>query len=259
VDYLIIRPVWRAIKRNAGGEAPGLSSHRQPSLRWLAVALGLAVIILYPAYVILSEDSRKARFGWGVEAGTELNYQVFEADAAVVDRAVPFDAREPGNALSSAGTYTLAPAYTAVAQMAEIDDAILSAMEQSAATNSGTLVNTTRKGENIYHWTPDAWSYDTAQASGKGQGFCGMGRGPQTVRFRISYQVSHMVGGNARHPITAEISYDGPAPAKGKARAFFIPFGRGQQAEYLVIVFAVKVASQGPATEPPTAGPVELK
>ena len=238
VDYLIIRPVWRAISGSAGGGAPGTNLHTQRSLRRLAVALGLAVIILYPGYVILTENSRKVRYGWGVEAGTELNYQVFEADAALVDRRVPFDVREPGNALSSAGTYTLAPSYTAVAQMAEIDDAILSALQRSAADNSGVLVNTTRKGENIYHWTSDAWSYKTDQASGKGQGFCGMGRDMHSVKFRIRYQVSHIVGGNARHPVTAEISYDGPTPAMGKARAFFIPFGRDQQAKYLVIVFA---------------------
>jgi tRNA A-37 threonylcarbamoyl transferase component Bud32/uncharacterized PurR-regulated membrane protein YhhQ (DUF165 family) len=259
VDYLIIRPVWRAISRRAGGGAPGSSAHTQRSLRWLAVALGLAVIILLSAYMTLNETSRKARYGWGVGAGIELNYQLFEADAALVDRLVPFDVREPGNALSSAGTYTLAPSYTAVAQMAEIDGAILSALLQPAATNSGLLVNTTRMGESIYQWRSDAWSYKTDQASGKGQGFCGMGRDRQSVRFRIRYQVSHIVGGNARHPVTAEISYEGPTPPGGKARAFFIPFGRDQQAKYLVIVFAAKAASKDTASEPSPAGPVELK
>ena len=259
VNYLIIRPVWRAISGSAGGGAPGTNPHTQRSLRRLAVALGLAVTILYPGYVLLTENSRKARYGWGVEAGTELNYQVFEADAALVDQLVPFDVREPGNALSSAGTYTLAPSYTAVAQMAEIDGAIMTALRQPAATNSGILVNTTKKGESIYHWSPDAWSYKTAQASGKGQGFCGMGRDRQSVRFRIRYQISHIVGDNARHPVTAEISYDGPTTPKGKARAFFISFGRDQQAKYLVIVFAAKAASKDTASEPPPAAPVELK
>jgi len=259
VDYLIIRPVWRAISRRAGGGAPGSSAHTQRSLRWLAVALGLAVIILLSAYMTLHDNSRKARYGWGVGAGIELNYQLFEADAALVDRLVPFDVREPGNALSSAGTYTLAPSYTAVAQMAEIDGAILNALLQPAATSSGLLVNTTRMGESLYQWRSDAWSYKTDQASGKGQGFCGMGRDRQSVRFRIRYQVSHIVGGNARHPVTAEISYEGPTPPSGKARAFFIPFGRDQQAKYLVIVFAAKAASKDTASEPPPAGPVELK
>ncbi len=259
VDYLIIRPVWRAISGSASGSASSSSAHTQRSLRWLAVALGLMVIILYPAYVTLNETSRKARYGWGVEAGIDLNYQVFETDAALVDLRVPFDVREPGNALSSAGTYTLAPSYSAVAQMAEIDDAILSALQQSTTTNSGILVNATRKGENMYQWSPDAWSYKTDQASGKGQGFCGMGRDMQSVRFRIRYQISHIVGGNARHPVTAEISYDGPTPPTGKARAFFIPFGRDQQAKYLVIVFAAKAASKNAALEPPPASPVELK
>ena len=252
VDYLIISRVWRAISGRAGG-APVPNAHTGRSLRRLAVALGLAVTILYPGYIILTENSRKARYGWGVEAGTELNYQVFEADAALVDQLVPFDVREPGNALSSAGTYTLAPLYTAAAQMAEIDGPILSALRQPAATNSGILVNTTKKGESIYHWSPDAWNYKTDQASGKGQGFCGMGRDRQSVRFRIRYQVSHIVGDNARHPVTAEISYDGPTPPRGKARAFFIPFGRDQQAKYLVIVFAAKAVSKGTASEPPSA------
>ncbi len=259
VDYLIIRPVWRAISRSAGGVAPDSGAHTERNLRWLAVALGLMVIILLPAYMMLNETSRKARYGWAAEAGIELNYQVFEADAALVDQRVPFDVREPGNALSSAGTYTLAPTYTAVAQMAEIDGAILSALQQPAATNSGLLVNATKKGESLYQWRSDAWSYKTDQASGKGQGFCGMGRDRQSVRFRIRYQVSHIVGGNARHPVTAEISYDGPTPPMGKARAFFIPFGRDQQAKYLVIVFTAKAASKGTASEPPPAGPVELK
>jgi predicted Ser/Thr protein kinase len=253
VNYLIIRPVWRAISGNVGGGAPGSSAHTQRSLRWLAVALGLAVIILVPAYMMLNENSRKARYGWGVEAGTELNYQVFEADAALVDRLVPFDVREPGNAVSSAGTYTLAPSYTAMAQMVEIDSAILTALRQPAATNSGLLVNTTRKGESIYQWGSDAWSYNTDQASGKGQGFCGMGRDMQSLRFRIRYRVTHIVGGNARHPVTAEISYEGPTPPGGKARAFFIPFGRDQQAKYLVVSFVTKAASMGTASELPSA------
>ena len=131
VDYLIIRPVWRAISRQRRRRrAQSQARTRRRNLRRLAAALGLVVIILYPAYVMLNENSRKARYGWGVEAGTELNYQVFEADAALVDQLVPFDAREPGNAVSSAGTYTLAPSYTAVAQMAEIDGAILTALRQ---------------------------------------------------------------------------------------------------------------------------------
>ena len=259
VDYLIIRPVWRAIGGNAGGGAPDSSAHTQRNLRWLAVALGLMVIVLLPAYMMLNETSRKARYGWAAEAGIELNYQVFEADAALVDHRVPFDVREPGNALSSAGAYTLAPTYTAVAQMAEIDGAVLGALRQSAATNSGLLVNTTKKGESLYQWRSDAWSYKTDQASGKGQGFCGMGRDRQSVRFRIRYQVSHIVGGNARHPITAEISYDGPTPPAGKARAFFIPFGRDQQAKYLVVVFTARAASTDAAPEPPLAGQVESK
>ncbi len=259
VDYLIIRPVWRAISRSAGGDGPGSNAHTQRNLRWLAVALGLMVIVLLPAYMMLNETSRKARYGWAAEAGIELNYQVFEADAALVDHRVPFDVREPGNALSSAGAYTLAPTYTAVAQMAEIDGAVLGALQQSAATNSGLLVNTTKKGESLYQWRSDAWSYKTDQASGKGQGFCGMGRDRQSVRFRIRYQVSHIVGGNARHPITAEISYDGPTPPAGKARAFFIPFGRDQQAKYLVVVFTARAASTDAAPEPPLAGQVESK
>jgi len=258
VDYLIIKPVWRTISEQAGDGPPRSNAPPQRNLRWLAVGLGMAVVILYPAYIMLDENSRKARYGWGVEGGAELNYQVFEADAAQVDQQVPFSVREPGNALATAGTYTLTPTYTAVAQMAEIDDAILVVLQQAAAADSGSLVNNTRKGENIYQWSPDSWNYHTGQASGKGQGFCGMGRDMRSLRFRIRYQVSHIIGGNARHPVTAEISYDGPAPSSGKTRAFFIPFGRDQQAKYLVVVFAAKADSKGAATPPPSpAGPAE--
>jgi tRNA A-37 threonylcarbamoyl transferase component Bud32 len=246
-DYLIIRLVWRAVSGNAGGDAPGSATRTRRNLRLLAAALGLAVTILYPAYVIQNENSRKAHYGWGVEAGTQLNYQVFEADAALVDRLVPFDAREPGNALSRAGTYTLALPYTAVAQMAEIDGAVLAALLQPAATNSGLLVNATKEGRGIYQWRPDDWSYRNTQASGKGEGFCGMGHDRHnSVRFRIRYQISHIPSG-ARYPVTAEISYEGRTPPSGKARAFFIPFGREQQAKYLVIVFTAKTASKGAA------------
>jgi predicted Ser/Thr protein kinase len=254
-DYLIIRPVWRAITSSAGGDAPSSGTRTRRNLRLLAAALGLAVTILYPAYITLWENSRKARYGWGVEAGTELTYQVFEADAALVDRLVPFGVREPGNALSSAGTYTLAPSYTAVAQMAEIADGVLAALLQNVATNSGLLVNDTRQGEKIYTWSSGHWSYTNALASGKGEGFCGMSRDMHSVRFRIRYRVSHIVTGNARYPITAEISYEGRTPPPGKARAFFIPFGREQQAKYLVIVFGAKAAAKGAASEssPPAA------
>jgi hypothetical protein len=254
-DYLIIRLVWRAISGNAGGAAPGSTARMRRNLRLLAAALGLAVTILVPAYLLLNENSRKARYGWGVEAGTELNYQVFEADAALVDRLAPFDAREPGNAVSSAGIYTLAPPYTAVAQMAEIDSAVLTALLQQGATNSGLLVNATKKGEQLYQWRSDAWSYSSAQASGKGTGFCGMGHDMHhSVRFRIRYQINHLAS-SARYPVTAEISYEGRTPPPGKARAFFIPFGREQQAEYLVIVFGAKAASKGAASEPLSAAP----
>jgi hypothetical protein len=218
-----------------------------------------------------NESSRKARYGWPVEAGIELDYQVFEADAALVDRLAPFDAREPGNAVSSTGTYTLAPPYTAVAQMAVIDSAVLTALLQHAATNSGLFVNAAKEGKHIFWWRPDAWSYTNAQASGKGTGFCGMSRGgsnpnrgvfgawdTHSVRFRIRYQINHLASG-ARYPVTAEISYEGRTPPLGKARAFFIPFGREQQAKYLVIVFTAKVAPKDTASKPPPGDPVDLK
>jgi hypothetical protein len=251
VNYLIIKPVWRAITGNASGGAPGSNARTRRNLRLLAAAVGLAVTFLVPAYMLLNENSRKARYGWSVEAGAELHYQVFEADAALVDGLVPFDVREPGNALSSNGTYTLAPSYTATAQMAEIDSAVLSALLQDAATNSGPLVNATRKGDKIYQWEPDVWSYNTVQASGKGQGYCGMGRDMQSARFRIRYRVSHIATRNARYPVTAEISYEGRTPPQGKARAFFIPFGRDQWPRYLVIVFTAKSVPKGPVPEPP--------
>jgi tRNA A-37 threonylcarbamoyl transferase component Bud32/uncharacterized membrane protein YhdT len=256
LNYLIIKPVWRAISGSRGG-VPGVGTRTLRRLRWLAVALGLAVVILLPTYMMLNDGSRKTRYGWGVAPGTELNYQVFEADAALVDQWVPFDVREPGNPHSSAGTYTLAPASTATAQMAEIDGASLTALRQPAGSN--LLVNTTRKGENIYQWSSDSWSYHTDQASGKGQGFCGMGHDLHSLLFRIRYQVTHLVEGNPQHPVTAEISYDGPTPPSGHARAFFIPFGRHQQAKYLVVVFAANAPSTAPARQPPSAAPVELK
>ena len=250
-DYLIIKPVWRAVTGKANGNAPSSTARTRRNLCLLAAALGLAVTILYPVCIFSNENSRKARYGWGVEAGTELNYQAFEADAGLVDRLVPFDVREPGNAVSSKGIYTLAPPYTAVAQMAEIDGAVLTALLQQAATNSGLLVNATKKGEEIYRWRSDAWSYTNALASGKGEGFCGMGHDiHNSVRFRIRYQVSHIVGGNARYPVTAEISYEGRTPPPSKARAFFIPFGREQQAKYLVIAFTAKTTSKGTASKP---------
>ena len=267
VDYLLLKPVWRVIAGSAGGEDSSTAPRRGRRLVLLAAALGLVVTILYPAYVMLGENSRKARYGWSVEAGTELHYQVFEADAAVVDRLVPFALREPGNAISSAGTYTLRPSYTAVAQMAEINRPVLAALLESAATNSGLLASATKKGENLYQWRPDAWSYTNALARGKGEGFCGMGRDLRSVRFRLRYQVSHTVSGNAGYPVTAEISYEGQIPPAGKARAFFIPFGRNEQAKYLVIAFEAKAnpkdlawppsrpaqSSHGSAVEPPAA------
>jgi hypothetical protein len=92
-----------------------------------------------------------------------------------------------------------------------------------------------------------------------------MGSDMHSVRFRIRYRVSHLASLSARYPVTAEISYEGRTPPRGKARAFFIPFGREQQAKYLVIVFGAKAASSGTASEPPPVGerfvldPVELK
>jgi hypothetical protein len=172
---------------------------------------------------------------------------------------VPFDVREPGNAVFSTGAYTLAQPYTAVAQMAEINGTVLTALLQHATTNSGLLVNAIKKGEDIYQWSPDAWSYTNAQASGKGEGFCGMGSDMHSIRFRIRYQVSHLASGSARYPVTAEISYEGRTPPQDKARAFFIPFGREQQAKYLVIVFGAKADSRSTASEPPPTGAVDLK
>jgi predicted Ser/Thr protein kinase len=259
VNYLIIRPVWRAIAGSAGGDAPSSGTRTRRNLRLLAATLGLAVTFLVPAYMMLNENSRKARYGWGVETGTELHYQVFEADAGLVDRLVPFDVREPGNAVFSTGAYTLAQPYTAVAQMAEINGTVLTALLQHATTNSGLLVNAIKKGEDIYQWSPDAWSYTNAQASGKGEGFCGMGSDMHSIRFRIRYQVSHLASGSARYPVTAEISYEGRTPPQDKARAFFIPFGREQQAKYLVIVFGAKADSRSTASEPPPTGAVDLK
>jgi len=244
VNYLIVGSVWRAVIGKASGEAPSTSARPRRKLLMWAIVSGLAVTFLVPAYMMLNETSRKARYGWGVAPGTELNYKVFETDAGAVDRLVPLDLREPGNSLSSAGVYTLAQPYTAVAQMAEIEDAVLTNLLEQAFTNSGLLVNATRKGTEIYQWRSDTWSYDNSEASGKGEGFCGMGRDRQSMRFRIRYRVSHNASNSARYPISAEISYEGPTPPQGKARAFFIPFSRDQQSKYLAIAFGAKAASQ---------------
>jgi hypothetical protein len=248
-NYLILAPVWRAVTGKATSDALTSGTRTRLKLLILAIVSGLAVTILVPAGMMLSETSRKARYGWAVEPGTKLNYHVFEADADMVDRQVPFDAREPGNAVPRTGVYTLAQPYTAVAQMAEIEGALLTNLVDHAATNSGLLVTTTKKGEEIYQWRPDAWSYNNGEVAGKGEGFCGMGRDTRSTRFRIRYRVSHNAGASARYPVNAEISYEGPTPPQGSARAFFIPFSREQQAKYLVIVFSTKAASTGRAEE----------
>jgi hypothetical protein len=213
----------------------------------VAVLSGLAATILYPAAVFLDEGGRKAQYGWPPEPGTTLAYQVFEANADVVDHAVPFDARMPGNAISKAGVYMPAAAYTSSAQMAEIADTVLGVLRDQATTNAGILASGTKKGEETWKWRPDSWSYNTGEVQGKGEGFCGMGRDLQSNRFRIRYRITHVVEGNTRVPVSAfsaEISYEGPAPEAGKARAFLMPFGREQQSEYLVIAFSVTNTSK---------------
>ena len=154
----------------------------------------------------------------------------------------------------ASAAYTLAPPYTAVAQMAEINGAVLAALLHSAATNSGLLASATKNGEDIYQWRADAWGYTNALASGKAEGFCGMGRDLRSVRFRIRYRVSHTVSGNLRYPVTAEISYEGLIPPTGKARAFFVPFSRSEQARYLVIVFSATNAIAKPTAATSPAG-----
>jgi len=129
VNYLIIAPVWRAVTGKISSDALQPTAPSRGKLLMLAIVSGLTVTLLVPASVMFDETSRKARYGWAVEPGTELNYQVFESDAEVVDRQVPFDVREPGNALSIAGVYTLAQPYTAVAQMAETDKDLRAGLE----------------------------------------------------------------------------------------------------------------------------------
>ena len=243
-NYLVIRPVWRAITGRAGGAASSPATRKRRNLRLLAIATGLAVAFLWFACVVLNETSHKARYGWAVKAGTELHCQVFEADAALVDRLVPFDARQPGNAIPNPGVYTLISPCTAAAQMAEINGAVRSALLQAAATNSGLLGDKTQEGQELYQWRPDAWGFSNAQVNGELRGFCGMGRDMHAVKFRIFYRVSYTPAGGKSYPVTAEISYDGQTPPQGKARAFFIPFGRDQRPEYLVIVFTVKANSK---------------
>jgi serine/threonine protein kinase len=250
VNYLIISPVWRALAGKAAGDDLDSAARTRRRLLVLSIILGLAVTALVPATMLLPESPRKARYGWGVEPGTRLNYQVFEADADIVDHLIPFDAREPGKSITAAGVYTLAPSYTAAAQTAEIDNALLSALIEQAATNSGILVNATKKGEEIYEWRPDTWTYTNADVSGRGEGFCGMGRNMRSTVFRISYKVIHNVSGNARYPLSAEISYEGPTPPEGKARAFVIPFSRDQHSKYLVIAFDAKTVSKDTDQEP---------
>jgi hypothetical protein len=127
--------------------------------------------------------------------------------------------------------------------MAEIDGALLTALRTQAATNGGVLASATKKGEEIYQWRPDSWTYNTGEVRGKGEGFCGMGRDRRSDRFRIRYRVNHVPESSARFPVSAEISYEGPTPERDKARTFFIPFGREQQSEYLVIAFSCRSAS----------------
>jgi serine/threonine protein kinase len=255
VNYLVIGSVWRAVTNKISGEVLNSAVRTRRRLRLVAIVSGLTLTCLYPASVLLSETSRKARYGWGVEQGTELTYQVLEANADLVDREVPFDVRDPGNAVSNKGIYILAQPYTAVAQMAEIEGAFLTDL-LAHAPNSGLLVDAVRKGQEIYQWSADGWSYDNAWAKGKGEGFCGMGRDRQSARFRIRYRVSHTPNGSARYPVSAEISYEGPTPPVRKARAFFIPFVCDQQSKYLVIAFRAKAPSAGTDEETlPIAAP----
>jgi hypothetical protein len=243
-NYVMISPIWHAVTRAAtAGIFNAVVSTRRKILV-VAILSGLVATVLVPAAVFLDEGSRKARYGWAVEPGTTLAYQVFEATADVVDRAMSFDARAPGNAISKAGVYMPAAAYTSSAQMVEIEDTVLTVLRDQAGTNAGILTSATKKGDEIYQWRPDSWSYNTGEVQGKGEGFCGMGRDLQSNRFRIRYRITHILEGNTRFPVTAEISYEGPVPAAGKARAFLIPFGREQRSEYLVIAFSVKSAGK---------------
>ncbi len=134
--------------------------------------------------------------------------------------------------------------------MAEIDAAVLATLLQPGAAGSGLMVNSVKPGEQIYQWYPDTWGYTNAQASAIAKGFCGMGRDLHSLKYRLRYRVSHIDNTNARYPVTAEISYEGPTPPSGQARAFFIPFAREQQAKYLVIAFAVKAGPGDAAMAP---------
>ncbi len=158
-----------------------------------------------------------------------VRYLVFEAEPAVVDRAIGGRARYPLEAsayamttLSAEGMVSLSMALTA---------------------EPGALVDVTRVVED-WPRVADTWSYSRAGAalsgSGNGAGFLGVAANEGSLVIRVEYDVTHSLG--TVKPFRSRLRYEG-AVADREWLVFLAPFVRRDGASR-VHVIALRVTPE---------------
>jgi len=95
VDWLIIRRVWRAVNKIGAGISPVEPARKNSLGKIIAIGCGvmlaLAILLIGLVHSVKNSTLRAASL-----TSADFHYQVFEADAALVDRLIPAAQRKPG-------------------------------------------------------------------------------------------------------------------------------------------------------------------
>ena len=229
-DFLIVRSVWRAANQPPAGALP--ADHRQRA--GLKTMLSVAALVLMFCLGVCSF----AFLLWSVtermeSATARIRTRIFEADAKLVDELVPGPTRKPAHACGAWEINSRTP------QTAEVSADVFAKLLADGANPPGLLDDQTREGA----WWPKLatsshyFRRGKVHGSGDVDGLLGIWRHKGVRQLRVEYGVLH--GMNSEF-IGATIVWEGSAPPPGAARAFFIPFSRGDgTARYLVIALEV--------------------
>jgi serine/threonine protein kinase/LysM repeat protein len=272
VDWLIIRRVWRAVKKGGAGAPPAESASKNSTGK--IAAIGFGVLVLGAGIAVLSvHQSSNNKLREAALTSADFHYRVFEADAALVDRLIPVAQRQPGvqptakflarynpgetsktvGSGSNSFTVTKRGSQDTDPQVAVIDLDTLHELLEGIAKKSGVLVDQTQTVSGIW-WpggTATGWSYST-QKDGlaiSGSGGIQLAYTVDDVRdkIRIEGQVSHNSNFVAdADGITAKVLYEGDTPL-AHALAFLVPYlWKDNSAHYLVVVYEVSPRGNAP-------------
>ena len=249
--------------------------------RWLwvpvaALFIGLLLVVglvfwVWPSHSTAPNSSSVfTRLFANTQANTDFHYEVFECDAALVNKLIPDVHRQ--NVVLPARESTLGKSQID-AEFAIVDSSVLAELEKSVTTQPGILADHHRTVYSPF-WDPgmaDTWSYAHSGyftngnwrggSVGGAGGSIGVRRVQGRLQIHVNMRVNHTIPSGSTEPgghLDSQIFYEGPTPTG--ALVFLVPFVCQDRSEhYLVIAYQITDLSSGnasPTIQPTTPGSV---